>query len=292
MHNWQRPSPLPADSSTEPMLQRVVMPAPGQGQHRAKRRRLNIHAPKLKPSLKTAGSLRVLHLEAPEVAATDSGAGKTEEVATRVRSKPLTEDGRSSAAESSLAQTEPSSDEDLHSCCAVSFSESYEYLAGRVASAPSADTRRRSSKGLPPPSTRAPAKAQDETWPLDDLFRAESGLSTISNGMCILCGKDTLQCPWGNPACRGCSFIDGSKLDQHPLRNIMLDRSQDINIGRPKATAAPHVRRCNSLVPPPFQSLSRECLRSHAGSSRMVSGQSAKIWPDRPVSQEFSSNAD
>jgi len=267
LQNWQRPPPLQHDSLAEPMLQRAVMPAPGQGQRRTKRRRLNIHAPKLKPSHQTTGSVRALHLSP-----TDSGPDSAEEAGTRDTAKPLDEDGRASVAESSVAHSPTSSDEDLHeqSCSAeASPAAWHEHLTGRMASAGAVDTRRCSSKGLPPSNRPISPKVQDEKWPLEDLFKAESGLPTISNGRCILCGENTLHCPWGNPACRGCSFIDGSKLDLHPLKKIIGDRSRDISIGRPKATAAPHVRRWDGLAPPPFQS--REYLRSQAGSARITS---------------------
>jgi len=276
LQTWQRPPPLQHDSLTETLLQRAVMPAPGQGQRRTKRRRLNLHAPKLKPSLQTAGSVRVLHL-APVDSGPDSP-DSADEAGTRERGKPLDEDGRASVSESSVAHTPTSSDEDLHEqgCRAeVSSVALHEHLAGRMASARGIGTRRRNSKRLPSSNPRATPQAKDEKWPLEDLFEAESGLPTIANGMCILCGEDTLRCPWGNPACRGCSFIDGSKLDLHPLKKIIGDWSRDISIGRPKATAAPHVLRRDGLASPPFQS--REYLRSQAGPSP---GRCSRAWPD------------
>jgi len=239
--------------------QRVVMPAPGQGQPRVKRRRRNIHAPKLKPSQQTAGSMQVLRF----------GADLVEEAATRYGSKPTDEDGRVSVA-TSVAQSAESSDEDLHDQPRSPGG----LLSGRMAAV--GDIPQRSS-------FRAAQRdaSLDETWPLEDLFKAESGLPTISNGICVLCGESTERCPWGNPACRGCSFVDGSELDRHVFKNIIVEGSQDISIGRPKVTAPPHVRRRDRLTPPPLQSATRELLRSQVcrsqASSSCIAG--PKSWP-------------
>jgi len=244
------------------------MPVASEGQHRAKRRRLNLHAPKLKPSTHTATSIRVLHFASKlKPTPKDTGKGK------RRRSKPVPEEqehGKTSDATSSAAHScsssddsspeSPSSGRDLAVVSAARKSASLVWGARKSSNF---DEERPASGSQPAPKNDA------EAWPLEDLFQAEAGLPTISKGRCTLCGENTLRCPWGNPGCRGCSIIDGLTLDMHPLSNLIRQRPGGSKVGKPKAVGRmPLVWRRDGLTPPPVKIASRESLRSRAASAR------------------------
>lgn len=292
--SWQWPAPIDPDSWSKPLLQRVVMPLASEGQHRSKRRRLNLHAPKLRPSMHTATSIRVLHFASKlKPMSNHTGEELADELATQRRSKLVQEeDCKTSAATSSVAHSHSSSDEDLHdpplSIDSSPFSGHDPVSAARKLTGLGLGTARKKSNGELPTSGPQPApKGDTEAWPLEDLFQAEAGLPTILKGNCTLCGENTLQYPWGNPGCRGCSIIDSLTLDMHPLSNLIKETTRGIRISKPKAVGRmPLVWRRDGFTPPPVKGASRDSLRSRAGSSRATTARSsrattARSWKER-----------
>jgi len=266
MQSWHCPAPIDPNSLRKPLLQRFVMPVASEGQHRAKRRRLNIHAPKLRPSKHTATSIRDLHVALQlKPMPSETGEELADELTTQRKSKLVQEeDCKTSAATSSVAHSNSSSDDDSH------IDSSDPVAAARKLASSELGTARSVSKEEQPASGPQPAPNSDtEAWPLEDLFQAEAGLPTISKGCCTLCGENTLQCPWGNPGCRGCSIIDSLTLDMHPLSNLIKETPQSSKLSKPKAVGRmPLNWRRDGFTPPPVKVACRESLRSRAGSSR------------------------
>jgi len=282
---WQWPAPIDPKSLSKPLLQRVVMPFASEGQHRAKRRRLNIHAPKLKPSMHTATSIRVLHFASKlKPMSNDTREDLAEEFATQRGSKLVREEDCKTSAATSVAHSHSSSDDDSHdpllSIDSSPFSGPDPVAAARKLAGSGIGTVRKKSIDERPSSGPQPApKSDTEAWPLEDLFQAEAGLPTISKERCTLCSENTLRCPWGNPGCRGCSIIDGLTLEMHPLSNLIKETPRGIKISKPKAVGRmPLVWRRDGFTPPPVKGASRESLRSRAGSSRATT---ARSWKER-----------